>query len=94
VIYQNPSSHSEPVEIDARFTEHTNRREAWRLPLPDFRHVEQDLIIFRTLCDLFNAAELQITPISRGACCIAFYGTSALPHGLHLPSRKKTFSID
>jgi hypothetical protein len=56
--------------------------------------VEQDLIIFRTLCDLFNAAELQITPISRGACCIAFYGTSALPHGLHLPSRKKTFSID
>jgi len=30
-----------------------------KAPWPDMRQVEQDLIISRALCDLFNAAELQ-----------------------------------
>jgi hypothetical protein len=34
--------------------------QAWsaKAPWPDLRQVEQDLVICRALCDLFNASEL------------------------------------
>lgn len=46
--------------------------QAWRAktPWPDVRHVEQDLIISRALCDLFNATALQGKLAFRGGTAI------------------------
>jgi hypothetical protein len=42
--------------------------QAWSVksPWPDFRQVEQDLIISRALCDLFNAPALKDKIAFRG----------------------------
>ncbi len=46
--------------------------QAWstRAPWPDLRQVEQDLIISRALCDLFNAPALKGTIAFRGGTAI------------------------
>lgn len=46
--------------------------QAWstKAPWPDLRQVEQDLIICRALCDLFNAAELRDRIAFRGGTAI------------------------
>ncbi len=41
-----------------------------KAPWPDLRQVEQDLIICRALCDLFNASELQGKIAFRGGTAI------------------------
>jgi len=46
--------------------------QAWstKAPWPDLRQVEQDLIICRALCDLFNAPSLAGKIASRGGTAI------------------------
>ena len=46
--------------------------QAWsaKAPWPDLRQVEQDLIICRALCDLFNASELKGKIAFRGGTAI------------------------
>lgn len=46
--------------------------QAWsaKAPWPDLRQVEQDLIICRALCDLFNAADLRDRIAFRGGTAI------------------------
>ncbi len=46
--------------------------QAWsaKAPWPDLRHVEQDLIICRALCDLFNASALKGKIAFRGGTAI------------------------
>ena len=49
-----------------------NYLQAWSrvAPWPDLRQVEQDLIISRALCDLFNSPQLQGTIAFRGGTAI------------------------
>ena len=46
--------------------------QAWseKAPWPDLRQVEQDLVICRALCDLFNAPELKGRISFRGGTAI------------------------
>lgn len=46
--------------------------QAWskKAPWPDFRQIEQDLIICRALCDLFNASALRGKMAFRGGTAI------------------------
>ena len=62
--------------------------QAWsaKAPWPDFRQIEQDLMISRALCDLFNA------PVLRGK--IAFRGGTAIHKLLFQQSLRYSEDID
>ena len=57
--------------------------QAWSTmaPWPDLRQVEQDLIISRALCDLFNAPTLQGKIAFRGGTAILILPPKNVLHG-------------